>query len=98
MVKPLVRGRNIKKGLRDDARIWQMRLNHPWHDIPPGDESPRTVNAIIEIPGDLQQKYEPDKETGILKLDRFLYSAVYYPGDYGFIPLAYPSLSLGEGL
>ena len=64
----------------------EMRLNNPWHDIPPGDESPRIVNAIIEIPRDSQQKYELDKETGILKLDRFLYSAVYYPGDYGFIP------------
>jgi inorganic pyrophosphatase len=64
----------------------KMRLNHPWHDISPGDESPRIVNAIIEIPRDSQQKYEFDKESGILKLDRFPYSAVYYPGDYGFIP------------
>ncbi len=63
-----------------------MRLGHPWHDISPGDESPRIVNAVIEIPRDSQQKYELDKESGILKLDRFLYSAVYYPGDYGFIP------------
>ncbi len=63
-----------------------MRLSHPWHDISSGDESPRIVNAIIEIPRDSQLKYELDKETGILKLDRFLYSAVYYPGDYGFIP------------
>jgi inorganic pyrophosphatase len=63
-----------------------MSLNHPWHDISPGDESPRIVNAIIEIPRDSQQKYELDKDSGILKLDRFLYSAVYYPGDYGFIP------------
>jgi inorganic pyrophosphatase len=63
-----------------------MRLHHPWHDISPGDESPRIVNAIIEIPRDSQQKYELDKESGMLKLDRFLYSAVYYPGDYGFIP------------
>ncbi len=63
-----------------------MRHIHPWHDIPPGEESPKIVNAIIEIPRDSQQKYELDKETGILKLDRFLYSAVYYPGDYGFIP------------
>jgi inorganic pyrophosphatase len=63
-----------------------MRLNHPWHDISPGDKSPRIVNAIVEIPRDSQQKYELDKESGILKLDRFLYSAVYYPGDYGFIP------------
>ena len=51
--------------------------HHPWHDISPGEESPKIVNAIIEIPRDSQQKYELDKETGILKLDRFLYSAVY---------------------
>ncbi len=63
-----------------------MKLSHPWHDIPSGDKSPRIVNAIIEIPRDSQIKYELDKETGILRLDRFLYSAVYYPGDYGFIP------------
>ncbi len=63
-----------------------MRFHHPWHGISPGDESPRTVNAIIEIPRDSQIKYELDKESGILRLDRFLYSAVYYPGDYGFIP------------
>ena len=72
--------------LRNKNRISKMRLNHPWHDISPGDESPRIVNAIIEIPRDSQLKYELDKESGILKLDRFLYSAVYYPGDYGFIP------------
>ena len=64
----------------------KIKLNHPWHDISPGDESPEIVNAIIEIPRDSQQKYELDKESGILRLDRFLYSAVYYPGDYGFIP------------
>jgi inorganic pyrophosphatase len=86
MGKALTQGRNVKKRLRDDARIRKMRLNHPWHDISPGDESPRIVNAVIEIPRDSQQKYELDKESGILKLDRFLYSAVYYPGDYGFIP------------
>ena len=63
-----------------------MRLNNPWNDNSPGDESPRIVNAIIEIPRDWQQKYELDKESKILRLDRFLYSAVYYPGDYGFIP------------
>ncbi len=82
----LTQDRNVTKRLRDEARIRKMRLNHPWHDLSPGDESPRIVNAIIEIPRDSQLKYELDKESGILKLDRFLYSAVYYPGDYGFIP------------
>jgi inorganic pyrophosphatase len=78
-----MRGRKMKNKLRKRNDV---RLNHPWHDISPGDEAPKIVNAIIEIPRDSQQKYELDKESGILKLDRFLYSAVYYPGDYGFIP------------
>ncbi len=57
-----------------------------WHDVSYGENAPELVNAIIEIPKDSKIKYELDKETGLLKLDRFLYSAVYYPGDYGFIP------------
>lgn len=61
-------------------------LSHPWHGIPLGPKAPRVVNAIIEIPKDSKQKYEVDKESGMLKLDRFLYSAVHYPGDYGFVP------------
>ncbi|PIN93147.1 inorganic pyrophosphatase [Candidatus Pacearchaeota archaeon CG10_big_fil_rev_8_21_14_0_10_31_24] len=63
-----------------------MVVKNPWHEIDVGKESPKIVNAIIEIPKDSHLKYELDKETGMLKLDRFLYSAVHYPGDYGFIP------------
>lgn len=63
-----------------------MAIENPWHDIEVGKESPEIVNAVIEIPKDSKQKYELDKETGMLKLDRFLYSAAHYPGDYGFIP------------
>ena len=63
-----------------------MKSNHPWHEITVGEKAPEVVNAIIEIPKDSHLKYELDKESGLLKLDRFLYSAVYYPGDYGFIP------------
>lgn len=59
---------------------------NPWHDVEVGKKSPEIVNAIIEIPKDSQVKYELDKKTGMLKLDRFLYSAVHYPGDYGFVP------------
>ncbi len=59
---------------------------HPWHDISPGKKIPEKVNAVIEIPKDSKIKYELDKETGLLKMDRFMYSAVLYPGDYGFIP------------
>ena len=57
---------------------------HPWHDISPGTVG--ELNAIIEIPLNSSHKYELDKETGLLKLDRALYSAVHYPANYGFIP------------
>lgn len=63
-----------------------MAIENPWHDIPVGNKSPEVINAVIEIPKDSTVKYELDKDTGLLKLDRFLYSAVHYPGDYGFIP------------
>lgn len=63
-----------------------MHSPHPWHGIEVGEKSPKVVNMIVEIPKDSKVKYELDKETGMLKLDRFMYSAVYYPGDYGFIP------------
>jgi len=57
-----------------------------WHDISCGKNAPEVVNAVIEIPKNSKIKYELDKDTGMLKLDRFLHSAVHYPGDYGFIP------------
>ena len=59
---------------------------NPWHDVSPGKEIPEIVNAIIEIPKGSRAKYELDKESGLLKLDRVLYSAFYYPANYGFIP------------
>jgi len=59
---------------------------HPWHDLPPGPEPPRRVTAVIEIPTGSRNKYELDKDSGLFRLDRVLYSAVYYPGDYGLIP------------
>lgn len=59
---------------------------HPWHDVDIGEKKPKIVNAIIEIPKDSTIKYEIDKKTGLLKLDRYMYSAVHYPADYGFIP------------
>ena len=63
-----------------------MAVKSPWHDIKIGEKAPEIINVIIEIPKDSQIKYELDKETGLLKLDRFLYSAVHYPGDYGMVP------------
>jgi inorganic pyrophosphatase len=63
---------------------------HPWHDSYI-DETTITTGfpAVIEIPKGSTNKYELDKETGLLRLDRVLYSAVYYPADYGFIPRTY---------
>jgi len=59
---------------------------NPWHDVSYGDKLPEEVMAFIEVPRDGMLKYEMDKETGLLVLDRAMYSAVHYPGDYGFIP------------
>jgi inorganic pyrophosphatase len=59
---------------------------HPWHHLSPGRHPPEEVTALVEIPSGSRNKYELDKESGLLRLDRVLYSAVHYPGDYGFIP------------
>lgn len=59
---------------------------NPWHDVSPGEQTPEFVNGIIEIPKGTRAKYEIDKVSGLLKLDRVLYSSVYYPANYGFIP------------
>ena len=57
-----------------------------WHDIPLGDNAPDEFNTIIEIPRGSHNKYEIDKETGLIKLDRVNFSAAAYPFDYGFAP------------
>ncbi len=57
-----------------------------WHDIPLGDNAPESFNAIIEIPKGSPNKYEVDKKTGLIKLDRANYSSAPYPFDYGFAP------------
>ena len=59
---------------------------HPWHDIHPGHNVEEHFNAVIELQKGGKVKYELDKKTGLLRLDRVLYSAVYYPANYGFIP------------
>jgi len=51
-----------------------------------GDKAPEIFNAVVEIPKDSQNKYEIDKQTGMVSLDRVLYSPMHYPADYGFIP------------
>ncbi len=65
---------------------------HPWHNVSPevpGETHPQHVRAIIEIPKGSTVKYELDKWTGRLRLDRMLYSAVFYPANYGFIPQSF---------
>jgi inorganic pyrophosphatase len=62
---------------------------HPWHSISPGNETPEYVRAVIEIPKGSKGKYELDKESGLLRLDRVLFSSVHYPANYGFIPKTY---------
>lgn len=60
-----------------------------WHNVSFGDEVPEVVQAIIEIPKGSKAKYELDKESGLLRLDRVLFSSVHYPAHYGFIPRTY---------
>lgn len=60
-----------------------------WHDVPLGESAPDEINTIIEIPKGSSNKYEVDKETGLIKLDRANYSAAAYPFDYGFAPQTY---------
>jgi inorganic pyrophosphatase len=63
---------------------------HPWHDSYVDDAIiQQAFPVVIEIPKGSKNKYELDKETGLLRLDRVLYSAVHYPADYGFIPRTY---------
>ncbi len=64
-------------------------MKNPWHDIPSGCTAPEMVTAIIEIPKGSKNKYELDKDSGLLKVDRVLFSSVHYPANYGFIPQTY---------
>lgn len=59
---------------------------HPWHDVEIGNEAPQIVTAVIEVPKGSKVKYELDKESGLIKVDRILFSSVHYPSNYGFIP------------
>src|SRR5436190_5822171 len=68
------------------ARVGAM---NPWHDVALQAAGGRGVNVVIEIPKGSKVKYELDKATGLLRVDRVLYSAVHYPANYGFIPRTY---------
>ncbi len=60
-----------------------------WHDISPEFVTPENFSAVIEIPKGSKNKYELDKSTGLLRLDRVLYTSTHYPANYGFIPRTY---------
>lgn len=62
---------------------------HPWHDVSPGKNVPELVQVVIEVPMGSKNKYELDKDSGLLKVDRVLFSSVHYPANYGFIPQSY---------
>ncbi|MBX2846073.1 MAG: inorganic diphosphatase [Saprospiraceae bacterium] len=64
-------------------------LSNPWHKVSIGDRAPNVVNGIVEIPKASRAKYELDKDSGLLMMDRVLFSSVYYPANYGFIPQTY---------
>jgi inorganic pyrophosphatase len=68
------------------ADFSNANMTHAWHDISPGAHLPREFYSVIEIPFGSSVKYELDKKSGLIKLDRVLYSAAYYPANYGFIP------------
>lgn len=65
------------------------KLFNPWHHVNPGANTPHEVTAVVEIPMGTRAKYELDKESGMLMLDRVLYASMYYPANYGFIPQSY---------
>ena len=60
-----------------------------WHDIAIGDKFPHEFPAIVEVPKDSKIKYELDKDTGLIKVDRILNASSHYPANYGFIPRTY---------
>ena len=62
---------------------------NPWHDLDLGDDLPDVLRVIVEVPKDSKIKYELDKTTGMIKVDRVLFSSVHYPANYGFIPKTY---------
>src|SRR5262245_18131335 len=61
-------------------------VKHPWHEVSSGTNLPDHVNALIEIPKGSRAKYEIDKPSGLIKLDRVIYASMYFPLNYGFIP------------
>jgi inorganic pyrophosphatase len=74
----------------DVINLQGLPMAHPWHDIPlPADDQLDVFPVVIEVPHGSKTKYELDKRTGLLRVDRVLYSAVHYPANYGFVPRTY---------
>ena len=69
--------------------MMEIKSSNPWHTVNIGENAPHIVNGIIEIPPNTRAKYELDKDSGLLKLDRVLYASMNYPANYGFIPKTY---------
>lgn len=59
---------------------------NPWHDVEPGEKAPSVINTVIEISKHSRMKYELDKPSGMIRLDRVVHTTNVYPGDYGFMP------------
>jgi inorganic pyrophosphatase len=76
---------------RREGRVSAIRNRcaHPWHDVELGDTLNERFNCVIEIPKGSKVKYEVDRKTGLLGVDRVLHSAVHYPANYGFLPRTY---------
>ena len=64
-------------------------VQHLWHNLSTGPQSPDIVYVVVEVPKGNRNKYEYSKTAGVIKLDRVLYSPLHYPGDYGFLPQTY---------
>ncbi len=61
-------------------------IQHPWHEVQIGERAPQIVNAVVEIPRGSPAKYEIDKASGLIRLDRTLHGSMVYPTHYGIIP------------
>ena len=76
-----------RSGLDPIQRLMSLMFKaHPWHGVSIGEKAPEVVTAYIEIVPTDTVKYELDKKSGALMVDRFLHTAMFYPGNYGFIP------------
>ncbi|KRX08544.1 Inorganic pyrophosphatase [Pseudocohnilembus persalinus] len=90
MLKKTTSAQDRKLSLdRDCGYGYVENMKHPLHGVDIGDEYPEIVNCVIEIPKGSQAKYEIDKDSGLIKLDRVLFSSVHYPAAYGYIPRTY---------